>query len=106
MTRAISLFVILSVWAFAGTAAADDMTAAAEKAQVCTACHGESGNKPIADNPKLAGQSRKYLLYTLRAYKNGNRKDPVMNAQMAPLSDEDLQLLAAYFAAQPGNLLP
>jgi len=73
-------------------------------AEACVACHGEGGNKPIADNPKLAGQLRKYLLFTMRAYKDGSRKDAVMNAQMAPLSDKDLQDLAAYFAKQPGDL--
>lgn len=87
-----------------GAAAAGDVAAGETKAAPCATCHGAGGNAPIADYPKLAGQARKYLLYTLRAYKSGARPNAVMAAQTAPLSDEDLQDLAAYFAAQSGDL--
>ena len=89
----------LTTAAFAG-----DINAGEEKSQPCTVCHGQAGNKPIADNPILAGQSRKYLLYTLRAYKSGARPNPIMAAQVSALTDEDLQDLAAYFADQSSNL--
>lgn len=83
---------------------AGDIAAGAAKAEVCAACHGAGGNEPIADYPKLAGQSRKYLLHTLRGYKSGARENAIMAAQTATLSDEDLQDLAAYYAAQSGDL--
>lgn len=73
-------------------------------ARPCAACHGDGGNKPIANYPKLAGQSEKYLLYAMKAYQNGTRADPVMAAQMGGLSADDLAALAAHFAAQPGDL--
>ena len=74
--------------------------AGAGKAAVCVACHGQGGNSMLADNPKLAGQSASYLYFQLKVLKSGERKSPVMNAQAAPLSDQDMKDLAAYFAAQ------
>ena len=89
---------------FSSSAAAGDAAAGATKAETCVACHGDGGNRPIADYPKLAGQARKYLLHTMRAYKSGARENAIMLQQMAPFSDQDLQDLAAYFASQPGDL--
>lgn len=90
-----------------GGAAAGDVAAGEAKAETCVACHGVAGNEPIADYPKLAGQSRKYLLQVMREYQSGKRVNPVMNAQISKgsgYSDKDLQDLAAYFAAQDGDL--
>jgi cytochrome c553 len=84
-------------------AAADP--AVPEKAALCAACHGEGGAKPIMpEYPVLAGQYANYLEYSLHEYKQGKRKNPVMNAQAAGLSDADIKALAAYFEAQPGPL--
>lgn len=97
---------MIIAWAalLAPAALAGDVERGAIKAAVCVACHGENGNKPIADYPKLAGQDRVYLLHTMRAYKSGARNNALMTAQMATLSDADLADLAAYFAAQHGDL--
>ena len=100
-------FALVGVAAMSGDAVAGDIAAGEQKAEVCVACHGAGGNVPIADYPKIAGQSRKYLLQTMREYANGKRVNAAMNAQMSGLSgltDQDLQDLAAYFAAQPGDL--
>ncbi|MGU9951997.1 MAG: c-type cytochrome [Gammaproteobacteria bacterium WSBS_2016_MAG_OTU1] len=96
------LFLVLLCWS--GQAVAADISAGEEKSQPCIACHGVAGNEPIANYPILAGQLRKYLLQSLRAYKSGARADAVMSAQLQAFSDEDLQDLAAYFAAQDSNL--
>lgn len=96
---ALLMAALLPLTAFAGDVAAGEAIAAP-----CAACHGEAGNVPIANNPKLAGQNEKYLLYALRAYKSGARSNAVMAGQVAGLSAADLADLAAYFAAQPGDL--
>lgn len=83
---------------------AGDAQAGKEKSQVCAQCHGETGNKPIAYYPILAGQEEKYLLKALKDYKNGGRNDPVMIEQVKNLSNDDLADLAAYFSLQAGNL--
>lgn len=73
-----------------------------EKAAVCVACHGDDGISVTPNWPTLAGQHKDYLVESLRQYKNGQRSDPVMTGQVAALSDEDIEDLAAYYAAQPG----
>ncbi len=88
-------------------AKAGDIAAGETKAVPCVVCHGVAGNAPIGENPKLAGQSRKYLLQVMREYAGGKRENPIMNAQIGEssgITDKDLQDLAAYFSAQPGDL--
>lgn len=87
-----------------GAGAGGEVAAGQEKSVICASCHGVNGNEPIANYPKLAGQTRKYLLQVLREYKSGARANAVMGGQLASLSDADLQDLAAYYSAQSGNL--
>lgn len=80
-------------------------TAVPEKAAQCAACHGEGGAKPILpEYPVLAGQYANYLAHALHEYKSGVRKNAVMNAQAAGLSEAEIKALAKYFEAQPGPL--
>ena len=73
-----------------------------DKAQACVACHGENGISMNAVWPTLAGQHEDYLLHSLEAYRNGSRSDPVMTTQAALIAEEDLVLLARYFASLDG----
>lgn len=105
MTRRAAAAALISFGLLASNSAiAGDAAAGAAKAAVCAACHGEGGNKPIADYPKLAGQHEKYLVRALLDYQNGSRANAVMVAQTAALSRADIEDLAAYYAAQPGDL--
>ncbi|MCC2656556.1 MAG: cytochrome c4 [Panacagrimonas sp.] len=78
-----------------------DAKAGETKAGACAACHGPAGNSAMPAWPKLAGQGAPYTYAQLKAFKEGKRANPIMQAQAAPLSDQDMQDLAAYFAAQP-----
>jgi cytochrome c553 len=74
--------------------------AIAEKAAVCTACHGEG--KPIDKTiPNIYGQNEGYIYIELRDMKKGQRKNDQMAAIVEILSREDMLALAAYFAAKP-----
>ena len=73
-----------------------------EKAVVCAACHGEAGISSAPNWPNLAGQHRDYQQYAISRYRDKARQDPVMQGQVAALSDEDIADLAAYYAAQKG----
>lgn len=77
--------------------------AGAAKAATCAACHGPAGNSSNAEWPKMAGQGARYTYDQLLHFKSGERKDPLMTPMAAPLSDEDMRDLAAYFAAQPAS---
>lgn len=70
------------------------------KAAVCAACHGEDGNSATGDFPILAGQTSRYLYLQLKDYKEGRRKNPIMQPMAANLSKQDMWDLANYFAAQ------
>mgnify|MGYP000054788504 FL=1 len=75
-----------------------------EKATTCIACHGETGVSAIPIYPHIGGQYEDYLLHALKAYKSGERKNAVMQGMVAPLSEEDLENLAAYYASLEGVL--
>lgn len=77
-----------------------DAKAGEAKAAVCAACHGPKGISAIPAWPKLAGQGAPYTYAQLKHFKDGSRNNAVMAAQVAALSDQDMQDLAAYFAAQ------
>ena len=79
-----------------------DIEAGKSKTQTCVACHGKKG---ISDNPiwpNLAGQHASYLLKQLMDYKKGeHRYDATMAAMVAPLTQQDMEDLAAYYASLP-----
>ena len=81
-------------------ALAQDVDAGRKKAEVCVACHGQNGNSTNAQFPILAGQNSRYLYFQLRDFKEGRRKNVMMDPIVANLSKQDMFDLAAYFAAQ------
>ena len=75
-----------------------------EKSRTCAACHGPDGNSASGEFPRLAGQHYDYLVKTLKDYKTGARKNPIMAPQVANLNLRDMEDLAAYYAQQQGLL--
>lgn len=82
-----------------GTAIAGDAAAGKAKAAVCAACHGPAGISANPLWPNIAGQKDQYMIKQLKAFKSGDRKDPLMSGQAAALSDADIENLAAYFSS-------
>lgn len=67
----------------------------------CAACHGERGDQAIQpDYPLLAGQHADYLEHTLKQYRDGTRRNAVMNGQAAGLSDREIRALSRHYARQ------
>jgi cytochrome c553 len=96
-----SAFVVLALFA-AGAAQAGNPEAGKEKARPCAACHGADGNSAAGDFPRLAGQHPDYLVKAMKDYKTGARKNPIMQPQVANLTERDMDDLAAYFSTQSG----
>ena len=76
----------------------------------CVACHGENGlgvAAPLSPKPAvIAGQHVDYLEQALTAYRNGRRKNVVMDGMAQLLtSEEDVKIAAAYFAKQSSSLV-
>lgn len=84
------------------TLAAGDPQQGQAKSTPCQACHGADGNSPTANFPNLAGQHANYIVQALKAYKNGSRKNAIMAGMAAPLSEQDMRDLAAWFSSQNG----
>lgn len=76
-----------------------DSTEGARKAQACQTCHGLDGLSRLPMAPHLAGQLREYLIKALKAYRSGERRDEMMGVVAKPLSDRDIEDLAAYYSA-------
>ena len=102
--RATALLLTLAFAASATAAPAGNATRGKQKAAPCAACHGD-GNKTLNDTyPKLAGQYPEYLAKSLHEYKSGKRKNAIMNAQVATLSEQDIADLSAYYATQKAQI--
>jgi len=83
----------------AGAAAGNPGAAAGKsKAAACAGCHGANGVSINPVWPSLAGQKKDYLVASLKAYRDGTRKNPVMAGMAKSLSDADVDALADYFS--------
>ena len=80
--------------------AAGTADAGKTKSTACVACHGVDGNSANPEWPSLAGQPSSYVVKQLRHFKTGERSNPLMTPMAMPLSDQDMEDLAAYFASQ------
>jgi cytochrome c553 len=71
-----------------------------EKAQICSACHGENGVPQDKQTPVIAGQHQGYLYLQLRDYKLGTRANDVMAPIAQALERDEMMALAEYFSKQ------
>ena len=79
------------------------------KVEMCHGCHdmamrGGMGMGmhmgPGETAPKLGGQHAAYLEKSLRAYRSGERRHPVMNRMASMLSDREIIEIAAFYAGK------
>jgi cytochrome c553 len=87
-----------------------DVQAGHKKAEMCIGCHGIVGYQnsfpEIHKVPKISGQTDKYIVAALNAYKKGDRKHPTMRGIAGSLSDQDMADLGAYYASQADKAAP
>lgn len=76
--------------------ASDDL--AKTKAAACFGCHGTNGISMIPIYPNLAGQKELYLVKRLKDFKSGKASDPTMDGISQMMSDDDIKIVAKYFA--------
>ncbi len=95
MTAVLILAMVISTAANA----AGDAAAGKAKAAVCASCHGAEGISANPMWPNLAGQHDVYLVKQMKMFRDGTRTDPLMSAMAKPLSDEDMDNLAAYYSS-------
>ncbi len=78
-------------------AAADDRLAQ-RLAASCASCHGTAGVAVSNSLPALAGQPKKNIISSMQAFKSGARPATVMQQLAKGYTDEQIALIAAYFA--------
>lgn len=103
MTVRVALPLLLATALLLPVAAHAEGSAAAgqKKATVCFACHGANGNSTDPQYPRLASQYSGYIVQALKEYKDGQRKNPIMQGFASQLTEQDREDIAAYFHAQP-----
>ncbi len=82
-----------------GQAAAPLQTAAL--AATCANCHGTAGQAIAGQSmPRLAGLGKEYIVAQMQAFRDGSRPSTVMQQLAKGYSQQQIETLAAYFAAQ------
>ena len=78
---------------------AADIAAGKARAAICAACHGTAGISPNDLWPNLAGQKKTYLVRQIKAFRDGDRVDPMMAPMVRSLTDTDVENIAAYYSS-------
>ena len=79
--------------------AAGDRDTGRTKARACAVCHGLDGAAKRPDVPNIGGESVIYLKKQLEAFRSGERRHQEMSIIAAPLSDQDIADVSAWYAA-------
>jgi sulfide dehydrogenase cytochrome subunit len=70
-------------------------------AATCANCHGTLGKGiPGGSIPNLAGLKNEYFVEQMLAFKTGTRSATIMHQLAKGYTDEQIRLLATYFASQ------
>ncbi|MBI3772026.1 MAG: c-type cytochrome [Gammaproteobacteria bacterium] len=77
-----------------------DIASAQQLTSSCTDCHGADGNSTQPLIPSLAGQNPEYIATALHAYASNDRDNSDMQKAAATLGDNDISVVANFFAAQ------
>lgn len=87
----------------ASLAQAQDAHLGRNLAATCANCHGTNG-RAIGDTVKpLAGVSADKIVAAINDYKSGAQPATIMHQIAKGYSDDQIKLIAAYFAAQPAK---
>lgn len=81
------------------TAQGTDPNLGRNLAATCAGCHNITGNA-LPGMPPVTGQSKEALLRKLKDYKEGKQPATVMHQLAKGYTDGQLELIAAYYAAQ------
>ncbi|HZF81462.1 MAG TPA: c-type cytochrome [Rubrivivax sp.] len=106
MNKAITLLLatLCGAAAFTSSARAQNVSSGEQKAAMCIGCHGivgyQSSFPEVYKVPMIGGQSAKYMISALNAYKKGERKHPTMRAIAVSLSDADMAEIASWYEKQ------
>jgi cytochrome c553 len=81
------------------SALAQSASAGKDKASMCATCHGPTGLSQLPNAPHLAGQPAIYIIEQMKNYRSGKRSNEVMAVIAKPLTDQEIDDLAAWYAS-------
>ena len=99
MRRQFVLATLLTACSLSVIAQGTDPNLARNLAATCANCHNTTG-RSVTGMPAIAGQPKESLAKALRDFKEGRRPATIMHQLAKGYTDEQLELVAAYFAAQ------
>jgi cytochrome c553 len=79
--------------------AADPVVGRTKANMACAVCHGPNGMSMAPNAPHLAGQPAIYLVEQLKNYRSGKRPHEVMGVIAKPLTDAEIEDLAAWYSS-------
>ena len=98
MKHILTAVIVASLGGAATAEAAGNVEADKAKSAACVGCHGANG-QGVPPNPALKGRTADEIIEAMKDYKSGKRNSAVMKAFAAPLNDQDIENLAAYYAS-------
>jgi cytochrome c553 len=103
MSKTQVCFVLISmslILVLSSGACAADVKAGKVTATRCAVCHGEDGEGNGIPKSKIAGLDVSTFKKHLYDFKNGVRRNYMMERFVKKLSDQDIENLAAFFATK------
>ena len=82
-------------------AVAQDSPAARSLAATCASCHGTDGRSVTKEVIGLAGLPKDHIVAQMKAFRDGSRQATVMHQIAKGYSDQQIDLIADYFARRP-----
>ena len=86
----------------AGLTQAQDANLGRNLAATCANCHGTNG-QARGDSKSLAGVSAEKILAAIADFRSGAQPATIMHQISKGYTDDQMKLIAAYFAAQPAK---
>lgn len=83
-------------------AQAQDANLGRNLAATCANCHGTNG-QARGDSKPLAGVSAEKIMAAIADFKSGAQPATIMHQIAKGYTDDQMKLIAAYFAAQPAK---
>ena len=94
--------ILLALSSLSFAALAQDTHLARNLAATCASCHGTNG-QARGDMKPLAGMAAQQLMQAFAEFKRGARPATVMHQIARGYTEEQIGLIAGYFAAQPAT---
>ena len=93
-------WILLLVFSLLSNSVVAETPSATMLANTCAGCHGTFGSSVGPASPGIAGMSRDYFIESMMAYKQEKRPSTIMSRIAKGYTDEEIELMADYFAKQ------